>query len=263
MLCSCSTTWSPSPEGRPRPALHLPQPPAAGLQGHRHQPPPHGCRAPRRSGWKSSTGPPRSRLLAELANDTIRCSRRPARPSGISLYEETGGKPLLLRWVAGQLGRGQLPHHRRRAGTSSAVARRGMTRWSSSSATCCTSFTAERDQRARRAHLLQPSRSRCSTSPSSAASRRSRRADRARATSPTAPSSSRPGGDGFALVPMVADFLRRKRPEVVAETGNRLEAARLCADRGERLPKARPLPGARCQLAHRGPRLAALPRRAE
>jgi hypothetical protein len=26
----------------------------------------------------------------------------------------------------------------------------------------------------------------------------------------------------FALVPMVADFLRRKRPEVVAETGNRL-----------------------------------------
>ena len=27
----------------------------------------------------------------------------------------------------------------------------------------------------------------------------------------------------FALVPMVADFLRRKRPEVVAETGNRLE----------------------------------------
>lgn len=27
----------------------------------------------------------------------------------------------------------------------------------------------------------------------------------------------------YALVPMVADFLRRKRPEVVAETGNRLE----------------------------------------
>ena len=27
----------------------------------------------------------------------------------------------------------------------------------------------------------------------------------------------------FALVPMVADFLRRKRPEVVAETGSRLE----------------------------------------
>ena len=27
----------------------------------------------------------------------------------------------------------------------------------------------------------------------------------------------------FVLVPMVADFLRRKRPEVVAETGNRLE----------------------------------------
>ncbi|MGH8732969.1 MAG: tetratricopeptide repeat protein [Burkholderiales bacterium] len=27
----------------------------------------------------------------------------------------------------------------------------------------------------------------------------------------------------FALVPMVADFLRRKRPEIVAETGNRLE----------------------------------------
>ncbi len=29
--------------------------------------------------------------------------------------------------------------------------------------------------------------------------------------------------EAFALVPMVAEFLRRKRPEVVAETGNRLE----------------------------------------
>ena len=67
----------------------------------------------------------------------------------------------------------------------------------------------------------------------------------------------------FALVPMVADFLRRKRPEVVAETGDRLEqrAYALIVENG--YEQARPLPGARCRLAHRGPRLAALPRRAE
>ncbi len=67
----------------------------------------------------------------------------------------------------------------------------------------------------------------------------------------------------FALVPMVADFLRRKRPEVVAETGDRLEerAYALIVENG--YERERPLPGARCRLAHRGPCLAALPRRAE
>ncbi|MGH8654605.1 MAG: hypothetical protein ACREYE_21635, partial [Gammaproteobacteria bacterium] len=67
----------------------------------------------------------------------------------------------------------------------------------------------------------------------------------------------------YALVPMVADFLRRKRPEAVAEIGSRLGRARLRADRGERLRAARPLPGTRCQLAHCGSCTAALRRRAE
>jgi hypothetical protein len=39
----------------------------------------------------------------------------------------------------------------------------------------------------------------------------------------------------FALVRMVADFLRRKRPEVVAETGNRLEQHAYALNRRERL----------------------------
>ena len=53
---------------------------------------------------------------------------------------------------------------------------------------------------------------------------------------------------------MVADFLRKKKPEVVAETGDRLEkrAYALIIENGYR--EARPLPGARRRLAQRGPR---------
>ena len=66
----------------------------------------------------------------------------------------------------------------------------------------------------------------------------------------------------FALVPMVADFLRRKRPEVVAETGNRLEqrAYALIVENGYESTTA-----SQCSMPPGPPwlRLAALPRRAE
>ena len=81
-----------------------------------------------------STRPPRWRLLADLARHS-RLLAKTSETERVALYKETGGKPLLLRWVAGQLGRGscrtiadalRLPEH---------VARLTTTRWSSSSAT--------------------------------------------------------------------------------------------------------------------------------
>ncbi|HWP54391.1 MAG TPA: NB-ARC domain-containing protein, partial [Pyrinomonadaceae bacterium] len=46
------------------------------------------------------------KLIAELANDRPLLSKASVEER-IHLYEETGGNPLLLRWIAGQLGKGR------------------------------------------------------------------------------------------------------------------------------------------------------------
>jgi len=61
--------------------------------------------------------------------------------------------------------------------------------------------------------------------------------------------------EAFALVPMVADFLRKARPEVVQETGHRLEK-RAYALIGRMATRNTSASDARCSLAHGGSGLA-------
>ena len=199
-------------------------------------------------------------LLAELGRDFPRLSQA-SDADRRALYEETGGNPLLIRWVAGQLGLG-------RCRTIAAAldflrsAPPGNNPLEFIFGDLLDTFTAnETKVLAALTHFTTAMEVKFIAELAGL--------NEAAAQGALGDLSSRalvlPDLEErrFVLVPMVADFLRRKRPEVVAETGNRLEAARLCADRGERLREARPLPGARCRLAHRGPRLAALRRRAE
>ena len=53
----------------------------------------------------------------------------------------------------------------------------------------------------------------------------------------------------FSLVPMVAEFLRRKRPDVIAETEKPARGTSLCSDHGERVRKPRPFSDPRGCLA--------------
>ncbi|HWW75270.1 MAG TPA: AAA family ATPase, partial [Pyrinomonadaceae bacterium] len=94
-----------------------------------------------------------------------------------ALYEQTAGNPLLLRWVAGQLGRGS-----------------------------CRTLPAKVEHIATIADCDEET---TATALRSLANR-----------SLVVPDSEE---KAFALVPLVADFLRRRKPEVVVETGDRLE----------------------------------------
>ena len=73
-------------------------------------------------------------LLAELAADRPLLEKA-SEADRIHLYEETGGSPLLLRWIAGQLGKSRC-RTISSALSFSAAHRATMTRWSSSSAIC-------------------------------------------------------------------------------------------------------------------------------
>lgn len=139
----------------------------------------------------------------------------------LTLYRQTGGTPLLLRWVAGQLGRGSC---------------RTFTEALHFLSTCppendplefvfgdlAGAFTAEETQvlvaltyftlPARIEHIAEIAgldATLVETALRTLANRSLVVPDREETI--------------FALVPMVAEFLRRKRPDVVAETGNRLE----------------------------------------
>ena len=179
----------------------------------------------------------------------------------IALYTQTGGKPLLLRWVAGQLGRGSCRtftdalHFLRSCPPDNDPLEfifgdlaREFTAEETRVLVALTYFDPAGESRAHRR-----------------AGRPRRSGGRHRLAHPRQPlpRRPRPGGDDLRSradgrrLPAAQTARSRRRNRQPAG------AACLCADRGERLRETRPLPGARCRLAHRGPRLAAFPRRAE
>ncbi len=139
----------------------------------------------------------------------------------LHLYEETGGNPLLLRWIAGQLGKGRC---RTIAGALEFL--RGappdndplefifgdlletFTKNETIVLAALTHFT-----RAIKVKFIAELGGISATAAETALGDLANRAL-------IVPDDE---DKTFALVPMVAVFLRRKRPEVVAETGNRLE----------------------------------------
>ncbi|MGH8471273.1 MAG: hypothetical protein ACREVJ_02190, partial [Gammaproteobacteria bacterium] len=139
----------------------------------------------------------------------------------VTLYRQTGGKPLLLRWVAGQLGRGSC---RTLADALSFLRNcpsdndplefvfgdlaREFTAEETRVLVALTYFTLP----AKVEHIVELAG--LSEEPVETALRTL--ANR----SLVVPDQEE---RRFALVPMVADSLRRSRPEVVAETGSRLE----------------------------------------
>ncbi len=215
-------------------------------------------------------------LLADLArrNKLLAKTNEAER---IVLYTQTGGKPLLLRWTAGQLGRGNcrtftdaiaylrscpegndplefifgdLARDFSDAETKVLVALTYFTQPATVEhiATVAGAESAG-GPRARAGDLQSPSAPPRSQ-PTAAASRRHGVAEPSDATGESATQPRLLPAEPFdlaavevalrtlanrslvvpdqeerayTLVPMVADFLRQKRPEVVAETGNRLE----------------------------------------
>jgi tetratricopeptide (TPR) repeat protein len=159
-------------------------------------------------------------FLATLAADRPLLAR--ATPAELdSLYEETGGNPLVMRWIAGQLGKGS----RRTVPDTIALARnasatndplefifgdllKNFTDSETKVLAALTYFT-----RLIAASLIAKLAGLSTTAATAAL------CDLVQ-TALVIPDDEE---KAFVLVPMVADFLRNKRPEVVAETGNRLE----------------------------------------
>jgi hypothetical protein len=139
----------------------------------------------------------------------------------LHLYEETGGNPLLLRWVVGQLGRGSC----RSIANALALCRKAsdsndplefifgdlletFTEAETKALAALTYFTQKIAVK-HIAELADLSKTAAQTALADLANRALIMPDETE--------------EHFALVPMVADFLRNKRPEVIAETGDRLE----------------------------------------
>ena len=156
----------------------------------------------------------------ELANnnDRLRLANEAERRA---LYDETGGNPLLIRWVTGQLGLGRC----RTIGAALDFLRSapaGNNPLEFIFGDLLDTFTAnETKVLAALTYFTTAMKIRFIAELAGL--------NEAAAQGALGDLSSRslvvPDQEetAFVLVPMVADFLRRKRPEVVAETGNRLE----------------------------------------
>ena len=161
--------------------------------------------------------------LATL-NDLARHNKLLAKTSEAgrrALHQQTGGKPLLLRWVAGQLGRGSCrtladalaflrncpPDNDPLEFTFGDLAR-DFTE-AETKVLCALSYFNQPAEVKHLAELAELDEAAAEIALRTLANR----------------SLVNPNQEetNFVLVPMVADFLRRARPEVVAETGNRLE----------------------------------------
>ncbi len=160
-------------------------------------------------------------LLAELAKNNPRLART-TEPQRRALYEETGGNPLLMRWVVGQLGLGRCKTiDAALAFLRSAPA--GNSPLEFIFGDLLDNFTGnETKVLAALTHFTQPVATAfiaelASLNPAAAQGALDDLASR----SLVVPD---PEERQFALVPLVADFLRRQRPEAVAQTSQRLEA---------------------------------------
>lgn len=159
-------------------------------------------------------------LIAELATDRPLLAKAGAEERS-HLYEETGGNPLLLRWIAGQLGKGRC----RTVAAALDFLRSAppdndplefifgdlletFAESETKALAALTYFTREVEVK-----LIAELAGLSKTAAEAALGDLSSRAL-------VVPDEEE---KNFALVPMVADFLRRKRPEAVAESGKRLE----------------------------------------
>lgn len=161
-------------------------------------------------------------LMQKLAED--RPLLKKATPEErLHLYAETGGNPLMLRWIVGQLGRGAC----RTVATALELCCKAaegkkndplefifgdlletFSQAETKALVALTYFTQKIEVR-HIAEVAGVSKTAAQTALADLANRALVMPDEAE--------------EKFSLVPMVADFLRRKRPEAVAETGNRLE----------------------------------------
>jgi len=159
-------------------------------------------------------------LINELAKNNDRL-RQASEAEQRSLYDETGGNPLLIRWIAGQLGLGRCRNiaaaldflRSAPAGNNPLEFIFGdlldtFTTSETKILAALTHFTTAMEVKFI-AELGGINEAAAQGALSDLSSRALVVPDLEERF--------------FALVPMVADFLRRKRPEVVAETGNRLE----------------------------------------
>jgi tetratricopeptide (TPR) repeat protein len=164
--------------------------------------------------------PAASALITELGRQHLRLAQASERER-LALYEETGGNPLLIRWVSGQLGLGRC----RTIGLALDFLRNApagndplefifgdlldtFTANETKVLAALSYFTGAMEMKFI-AELGSVSETAAQTALGDLSSRALVVSDSEERC--------------FALVPMVAEFLRRKRPEVVAETGNRLE----------------------------------------
>jgi tetratricopeptide (TPR) repeat protein len=159
-------------------------------------------------------------LLAELAQDRPLLAKA-TEQERLHLYEETGGNPLLLRWIAGQLGKGRC----RTVDGALAFIRSSppgndplefifgdlletFTETETKVLAALVHFTSKVEVKFI-AELAEVSNGAAQTALGDLANRALVIPDEEE--------------KNFSLVPMVADFLRNKRPEVVNGTGSRLE----------------------------------------
>ena len=159
-------------------------------------------------------------LLADLAQHNDRLSPT-TEPERRALYEETGGNPLLMRWVAGQLGLGRCKTIAAALDfLRSAPAENNPLEFVFGD--LLDSFTANETQvLAALTHFTQlmPAKFIAELASLNEAAAQGALSDLANRALVLPDAEER----HFALVPLVADFLRNQKPEVVAETGNRLE----------------------------------------
>ena len=159
-------------------------------------------------------------LLEELAHDHPLLART-SETERIQLYEETGGSPLLMRWIVSQLGRGKLRDVacvldllRHAPETNDPLEfifgdlLETFTGAETKALAALTYFT-QKTALKHIAELAGLSKTAAQTALTDLANR-----------ALVIPDDTE---EHFTLVPMVADFLRKHRPEVVKETGNRLE----------------------------------------
>lgn len=158
--------------------------------------------------------------LADLARHN-RLLARTSEDERIALYNQTAGNPLLLRWVAGQLGRGScrtlkdaLEFLRSCPADNDPLEfvfgdLVGDFTEDETKVLCALTYFSLPAKVEHLAAIAGCDEEQTATALRSLANRSLVVPD----TEETA----------FALVPMVADFLRRRKPEVVAETGGRLE----------------------------------------
>lgn len=164
--------------------------------------------------------PAASELIAELAKN-YDLLRRATDAERRALYEDTGGNPLLIRWIAGQLGLG-------RCRTIAAAleflrsAPAGNNPLEFIFGDLLDTFTAnETKVMAALSYFTTPMAVKfiAELANLNEAAAQGALSDLASRALVLADSEER----NFILTPMIADYLRAKRPEAVAETGNRLE----------------------------------------